>query len=71
MHQVHDFSLERFVDSFGAILGHFPAMTGAIALGLIATLAGALRQRRLPPGAVGLVTWTPLFAVACLAGALG
>src|SRR5690606_31673588 len=51
IHQAHDFNPDRFWASFGHILGHFPAMTAAIAAGAIACAAAAARGRPAPPGA--------------------
>jgi len=71
IHQAHDFSRDRFAQSFGHILGHFPVMTALIAAGLIAVAIAARATGRRPPGAGALVYWTPIFAVSVLVGAIG
>jgi hypothetical protein len=71
IHQSHDFSRDRFVQSFGHILGHFPVMTATIAGGLIAVAAAAAFVRRRPPGCGALLYWSPIFAVSVLVGAIG
>ena len=61
----------RFVDSFGNIFSHFPALSGAVALALLLVLVVTAVRRRLPPCGAGLLYWTWLFAVGVFAGALG
>jgi hypothetical protein len=71
IHQSHDFSRDRFVASFGHILGRFPAMTALIAAGLIAVAAAARASRRRPPASGPLLYWSPIFALSVLVGAIG
>jgi hypothetical protein len=71
IHQSHDFSRDRFLDSFGRMLGQFPIMTAVIAAGLIAVAAAARSARRRPPGCDAFLYWTPIFAVSLLVGAIG
>jgi hypothetical protein len=71
VHQVHDFNMDRFYQSFGNILWHFPAMTAVIAAALVVVGITAATRRRLPRASKGLLYWTFVFAVSCLVGALG
>jgi hypothetical protein len=71
IHQSHDFSRERFVQSFGHILFRFPVMTAVIAAGLVGVAAAAQATRRRPPGASALLYWSPMFAISVLVGAIG
>jgi hypothetical protein len=71
IHQAHDFSQDRFVDSFGHILGRFPVMTGLIAAGLVAVGAAARATRRRSPGSGALLYWSPIAALSILVGAIG
>jgi hypothetical protein len=76
-----DFNVPRFWGSFGYILWQAPAhhqaptpltlATVVIALGLVAVGASAALQRRLPRSSAGFLLWTWMFAVACVAGAIG
>jgi hypothetical protein len=71
IHQAHDFSRDRFVESFGHILGHFPIMTGLVAAALIVVAGAARATRHRPPGAGALLYWTPIAVVSVLVGAIG
>jgi hypothetical protein len=71
VHQAHDFNIDRFYKSFVNILGRHPAMTAAMALGLFAVAATALRRRVLPAGAGPLLAWSFVFAASCVVGAVG
>jgi hypothetical protein len=71
IHQAHAFSRDRFIASFGHILGHFPIMTAVIGAGLVGVAAAARATGRRPPGSGALLYWTPLFAVSTLVGAIG
>ncbi|HKE20326.1 MAG TPA: hypothetical protein VKB80_35875 [Kofleriaceae bacterium] len=71
IHQAHDFSRDRFAESFGHILLQFPAMTAAIAVGLLAVAAAARGTRRRPPGSGALLYWTPMFVLSVVVGAIG
>jgi hypothetical protein len=67
----HDFNMDRFYASFGNILGHFPLLTAAIALGLVAVLATWAVTRRRPAGGDPFLLWCFVFAVSCVVGAIG
>lgn len=71
VHQAHDFSRDRFVQSFGNILWRFPAMTLVIAAGLLAVAVTAIAKRRRPESSAALLVWTPIFAISVLVGAVG
>ena len=71
IHQAHDFSRDRFVESFGHILWRFPVMTVTIAAGLLAVAAAARALGRRSPGSGALLYWSPLFALSVLVGAIG
>ena len=51
IHSNHDFNMDRFYASFGHILGRFPGMSAAIALGLLAVAVTGGARRMLPAGA--------------------
>ena len=71
IHRAHDFSGDRFRDSFHLILGHFPYMTGTVGVALV--LAAVTRARRgpLPPQVQPLLLWSAAFAVSTVVGAIG
>jgi hypothetical protein len=71
VHQAHDFNIDRFYMSFGNILGRHPAMTAAVALGLLAVGVTALGRRVRPAGAGPLLVWSFVFAASCVVGAIG
>jgi len=75
IHQAHDFNMDRFWASFGHILWHFPALTIAIAVTLIAVTATAILRpgpgRRLPEASGGFLLWTATYAVSTVVGAIG
>ena len=71
IHQSHDFSRDRFLDSFGRMLGQFPIMTAVVAAGLVAVAVAARFGRRRPPGSDALLYWSPIFALSLLVGAIG
>lgn len=71
VHQAHDFNMDRFWMSFGNILWHFPMMTIAIAIGLIAVAASWVRRRERPPCCEALLLWAPVFGGAVVVGAIG
>ncbi len=71
VHQAHDFNIDRFYLSFYHILLQFPALTVAVVLGLLMTAATWLYCRTLPAAARALGTWSLVFAVSCIVGALG
>ncbi len=71
VHQVHDFNMDRFYQSFLNILWKFPLMTVTIAVGLLVVALSAARLRRLPRSSAALLYWAPVFALSCLVGALG
>jgi hypothetical protein len=75
IHQVHDFHMPRFWESFGHILWHFPALTVAIAVTVVAVIVTAIarpvRGRRLPDGAGAFLLWTSTYAVSTVVGAIG
>ena len=71
VHQVHDFNMDRFYKSFHHIAWKFPAMTATVIVALaLALVTWAVRGQR-PRGAGSLFTWTFVFAVSCVVGALG
>ena len=71
VHQAHDFSRERFIASFGHMLGRFPAMT-AVSLGALTAVAFARKKTgALPTSSRPLLLWTPLWALSLVVGALG
>ncbi|HMG19791.1 MAG TPA: hypothetical protein VK607_00690 [Kofleriaceae bacterium] len=70
IHRAHDFNLDRFRDSFGHILWHFPAASIAIAATLVLVALTAWR-RGLPPAARTFLLWTCAYAVSIAVGALG
>jgi hypothetical protein len=71
VHQVHDFSRDRFRRSFAYILLHFPVMSALIALGTGAALLVRLRRGHWLPQTAALLGWLPLYAASVVAGALG
>jgi hypothetical protein len=71
VHQVHDFSMDRFYTSFEKILWKLPVMTVVIGLALVAVLVTTIAHRRRPRSSTGLLLWSFVFAVSCLVGALG
>jgi hypothetical protein len=71
IHQAHDFNMDRFWKSFGLILWHFPALTLAVAAGLVAVAACAVLRRTVPLAARPLLLWAPVFALSTLVGAVG
>jgi hypothetical protein len=71
VHQVHDFSMDRFYRSFENILWKLPVMTVVIGLALVAVLVTTIAHRKRPRSSAGLLLWSFVFAVSCLVGALG
>nr|HEX4318822.1 hypothetical protein [Kofleriaceae bacterium] len=71
IHRAHDFSWDRFEQSFGKILWHFPAMTIVVAVTLVVVVAAWARAKRLPPQARPFVLWTAAYAVSTVVGAVG
>lgn len=71
VHQAHHFSTNRFYESFGHIAWKFPAMTVTVAVAVVAALVTWAAHGQRPRGAGSLFTWTFVFAVSCLVGALG
>jgi hypothetical protein len=70
VHQAHDWNRDRFVASFGHILGQFPLMTAVIAAGMASVGVTWTISRRRPPGSLAFVYWTPIFALSCVVGAI-
>jgi hypothetical protein len=66
-----DFSRDRFVQSFGSILGKFPVMTAVIAAALVAVGVARYLRRQLSSSVRPLLVWSAVFAVGCVTGALG
>jgi hypothetical protein len=71
VHQAHDWNRDRFVASFGHILGQFPLMTAVIAAGLASVGVTAYVSRQRPPGSSAFLFWAPMFALSCVVGAIG
>lgn len=71
VHQAHDFGMHRFKEAWWLMLGKYPAMTIAIAVGLIGVAASWAIARERPRGSGPLLAWSWVFAVSCLVGALG
>ena len=71
IHRAHDFSWDRFRDSFGLILGHFPYLTGTTGIALVVALVTRVRRGRLPPQVQPLLLWSAAFAVSTVVGAIG
>ncbi|MCB9561074.1 MAG: hypothetical protein H6709_15230 [Kofleriaceae bacterium] len=71
VHQAHDFNRDRFWMALWEILGKFPAMTAAIAVGLVAVAATAAVRRELPAAARTFLIWVFVFAVSTVVGMLG
>lgn len=70
IHRAHDFNLQRFRDSFGHILWHFPVASAVIAATLVLVAITAWR-RRLPPAARPFLLWTCAYALSTVVGAVG
>jgi hypothetical protein len=71
VHQAHDCNQDRFVDSFGAMLWKYPAMTCVIAIALVTVGATWFVRRERPASSGPLLVWSWVFAVSCVVGALG
>ena len=75
LHQEHDFSMDRFWSSFGNVLWHYPALSIAIAVTLVAVIATAIARpgptSRLPEAAGPFLLWTATYALSTVVGALG
>jgi len=76
IHQTHDWNIDRFWLSFGNILWHFPVLTIAIGVTLIAVIATAILRpagsgRRLPVASGAFLLWTSTYAVSTVVGAIG
>ena len=71
IHRAHDFNMDRFWASFGHILGHFPALTIVVALGLVIVAMTAIKHRALPPETKPFLLWSAAFVVSVIVGAVG
>lgn len=76
IHQTHDWNIDRFWASFGNVLWHFPVLTIAIAVTLVAVIATAIMRpagsgRRLPAASGAFLLWTSTYAVSTVVGAVG
>ena len=71
VHQQHETHMPRFWKSFANMAGQLPVLTAVLALGAIAVVVHAVRQRRLPDGGGALLYWLWMTAVGALIGALG
>jgi hypothetical protein len=71
VHQAHDCNAQRFWRSFSNILGQFPAMTAMVTVGLLAVAAVRITTGTTPRASRPLLVWSWVFAVSCVAGAVG
>lgn len=71
IHRAHDFSWPRFLQSFGNILWHFPALTISVGVALIVALVTRVATGSLPAAARPLLLWTSAFALSTVVGAIG